>query len=810
MHTRTLSLLALLATAMLSTGCPDDPEPGTPDGGGESFPAPVLNAVSPTAGPLSGGTLVLLSGERFREGATVRFGGTESTDVTFSSPNRLSARTPARMQAGPVAVEVRNPDGQTATLSNAFVYEDGQVAVIADARLLGEARVLDESGAATVSHEVFARVHVPGVTDGDGAGSGVRAQVGFAEDGESLSLEQLTWTDAAYDHDLEDGDVFKGAVQVPGAMGDDVKRYAVAARFSLDDGQSWTVADLDGAANGTQLSQLRRLEVGRNRVDWCRMGGQTQEAPPNLSLTVGQPGPLVFVQLWEPGVTTAEGAGAGLEAQLGMGAPQTDPRTDASWAWDAGEFNVDTGSGNDDEFRAVLPNPGEGSYAFAWRVRIDGGPWRYCDADGSGAMSTDFEPAQMGRLTVTPAAAQIDRCRLQFPATLTTGEGAPSAPIYGQVWAQGYTDSAGQGGGITGEVGYGPTGSTPSDGTWTWSAGTFNVDADTGAADEYQGTILGPPAGTYDFAWRFRLGGGEWTYCDLDGSESGGYSASQAGVLTAVPPQPSCRLVEVRQAGTTQPVTAIASGDPMEARAGVLIPGVTAQPGAAPNVLAQFGVGTDGTDASASTDWGWTAATFSRDDATTGEDVWGATFHAAYTGNRAVAFRYSTDSGVTWTYCDRDGSANGYQPAQQHAVPVTKHGDIDYCNLQWPYTGTNGDTVYGQLYEAGTTPSASAASAEASFEVQLGWGREAEDPGLAWTWIPATFNVNQGNNDEFQATLGGLPEGAWSYTLRYRKRPSGGWCYGDLDGNGSGSTLNGFNGQNDSGGPNLGQATVAP
>ncbi len=809
MHLRRLTLLLPVVFSAVLAGCPDDPENVTPDAGSEDFPSPQLTAVSPTAGPLTGGTQVLLTGENFREGATIRFGDAEATEVVVSTARRISAKTPARGSAGSVTVEVRNPDGQAAALPNAFVYEGTVGPSISDAKLLGDARVRDQSGNDTVSHKVFAQVRSSGVTEGEGAGAGVRAQVGFAEDTSSLALSQLTWTDAAFDHDLEDGDVYLGSVQVPGATGDEVKVYALAARFSLDDGKTWTVADLDGSANGTQLAQLQRLEVSRNRVDWCRLGGQTQEAPPNLSLSSGQMGPLVFVQLWEPGVTTGTGAGEGIEAQLGVGPLQSDPRSDGTWSWDGGEFNVDTGNGSDDEFRSALVNPGEGSFSFAWRVRIDGGPWRYCDADGSGAMSTEFELEQMGRVTVTPAAAEIDRCQLQFPATLTTSESAPSAPVYGRVWAQGYTDAAGQGGGITGEVGYGPVGSTPSD-TWTWSQTNFNVDADNGAADEYAGTILGPPAGAYHYAYRFRLGGGDWTYCDLDGSDTGGYSSAQAGVLTALPPQATCRLIDVRQPGTSQPVSAIASGDPLEARAGVLIPGITAQPGAAANVTAQFGVGTEGTDASTATGWGWTAASFSSDDATTGEDVWGASFNAAYSGNRAVAFRYSTDDGTTWTYCDRDGSANGYQPTQQHALTVTKHGELDYCNLQWPPNATNGDTIYAQVYENGTTPSANAMTAETNFEVQLGWGREVEDPGLAWTWSAAAFNVVQGNNDEFSATLSGLPSGTWSYTMRFRRRPSGGWCYGDFDGNGSGVSLNGFNGQNSAGGPNLGQATVAP
>jgi hypothetical protein len=802
--------LLSLTTALLLVACSGaDPVPDggiDPDGG---LRTPVVTAVAPTEGPTTGGTVVLVSGDHFVEGAVVRFGGAAGTEVQVTSARRISARTPARAMTGAVTVEVQNPDGQTAILPDGFVYVGAQGAVIAEARLLGDAEGADESGANPVLVTVRAEVEVAGVTAGAGKGDGVRAQVGFAPDAQGFSLASLSWVEASYEGDADARDVYTGQVSVPGATGAETKVYLLAARFSVDSGQSWIIADRDGASNGTQVAQLQRLEVSRNRVDWCRLGGQDAAPPPDISLSAGQAGPLVFVQLYEGGVTNMGGAGPGLEAQLGYGPHGSDP-VGGSWTWGAGEFNVDTGSGANDEWRATLPNPGEGTYSWAWRARVDGGAWRYCDADGSGPDS-GFDLAQAGRLTVTPAAAVVDRCRLQHPPTLQTTEGAQSAPVFGWVWAPGLTTGSGQGGGVSGEVGYGPVGTQPTEASWTWFAASYGEDKDGDAADEYQATFPGPAPGSYHYAYRFRLGSGAYTYCDLDGSENGGYSSAQAGVLTALAPQPACRLAEVVQPGAGgTPVAAIASGDPLRARARLHLPGVSSLPGAAPGVLAQVGVGTQLTDASTSPAWGWGPATFEADDAATGEDVWVANFNAAYSGQRAVSFRFSTDNGASWLYCDLDGSANGYQPAQQHAVEVLKHLDLDYCNLQFPATATNGDVIYGQVYEAGMTPHATAAAAHADLEVALGWGREIEDPGLAWSWSPATFNVVVGQNDEFAAPLAGLPAGAWQYAFRYRKSSGGGWYYGDLDGNGPATTLTGFNGQDGSGNPNLGQATVGP
>ncbi len=85
-------------------------------------PAPVLTALTPVRGSTNGGTLVTLSGNNFAAGATVTFGGVAASNVLVASATSLTATTPAHAP-GAVDVAVRNPDGQSATLANAFTYE---------------------------------------------------------------------------------------------------------------------------------------------------------------------------------------------------------------------------------------------------------------------------------------------------------------------------------------------------------------------------------------------------------------------------------------------------------------------------------------------------------------------------------------------------------------------------------------------------------------------------------------------------------------------------------------------------------------
>ncbi|MGA9520856.1 MAG: IPT/TIG domain-containing protein [Myxococcaceae bacterium] len=688
----TIAPLALVALTLVA--CPGPTPDGTPDGGtdgGGGGEPPSIIAINPTEGPIEGGTTVLISGDRFLPGARVFFGGAEvdPADVNVPSTRRISAKTPPVGAPGSVSVKVVNPDGLAATLLGAFIYR-GATSGIGEAKLLGEPLVVDSSGTAALLHTVRADVEVPGITGGDGAGLGVKAQIGWAEHSPSLDLSAFQWVDAAWESDVDgptEGDRardrYQGQLSLPGAAGGEVKVYVVAARFTVDGGQKWVVADFDGSSNGAELTQLQRVELSRNTIDWCKLGGQSNEAPPSVNLEEGDTGPAIYAQLYEAGVTDAANAGSGIAAELGYGPRDSDPAA-GGWAWTPATFNVDTGNGSNDEYQAVLPNPGAGSYSFVYRVQVGGGAWRYCDANGTGADS-QFEIAQAGKLTVT-----------------------------------------------------------------------------------------------------------------------------------SISTVPACKLLRVTTPGSVSPLTSVASGAAVEVQGRVVLPGVTDRAGPAAGLLAQVGVGSLGVNASTGPNWGWKTATYQSDESFTGGELFAAAFAPAYIGNRSVSFRYSTNNGQSWTYCDLDGSQNGYSQAQQAPLTVGNTDDINYCKLQWPPTltravnATTPTLLYGQVFEAGITGTAGVDPAVA-LDAEWGWGRKNEDPGLGWTWAPAQFNAAAtGGNNEFMANLTGVPEGSWSYTFRFRRSGNHAWCYGDLDGNGADPGLNGFTEKQGDGSENLGQATITP
>lgn len=98
---------------------------------------------------------------------------------------------------------------------------------------------------------------------------------------------------------------------------------------------------------------------------------------------------------------------------------------------------------------------------------------------------------------------------------------------------------------------------------------------------------------------------------------------------------------------------------------------------------------------------------------------------------------------------------------------------MDFANIQFPTTSqtiTVGDnlTVFARTYEPGVTE---AAGAGTGVEAWIGYNTTNNDPsvGAGWTWIPATFNVQAGNDDEFSAEIGSaLPTGTYYYASRFR------------------------------------------
>ncbi len=143
---------------------------------------------------------------------------------------------------------------------------------------------------------------------------------------------------------------------------------------------------------------------------------------------------------------------------------------------------------------------------------------------------------------------RVDWCKIQWPNKIpdkannvpAAKAGQPSPVIYGWVYKKGSTDTAGQGPGITAQVGIGPVGTNPSvNQSWKWFPATYLGDkagpGNPTSNDEYKGTVTAPSAGTYDYAYRFSADGKTYRYCNPGNGndDKSPYDTNKAPKLTA-------------------------------------------------------------------------------------------------------------------------------------------------------------------------------------------------------------------------------------------------------------------------------------
>jgi hypothetical protein len=163
-----------------------------------------------------------------------------------------------------------------------------------------------------------------------------------------------------------------------------------------------------------------------------------------------------------------------------------------------------------------------------------------------------------------------------------------------------------------------------------------------------------------------------------------------------------------------------------------------------------------------------------------------------------VAGTYNTvfgaeDFDVSTTNTTRTGTiyVNASSPSNETA---------DFNNLQFPFEATivEGNTadVFAQIFEPGITDAAGqGAGIEAWIGVSDTDATDAADFETAdWTWIPATYNTDNGNNDEYQAAIGaGLDPGTYYYVSRFSIL-NGPFTYGGINpGSSDGNTWDGTN-----------------
>jgi glycosidase len=167
----------------------------------------------------------------------------------------------------------------------------------------------------------------------------------------------------------------------------------------------YVVEAIDAAGNASapsnEVQALPHLTIGWSNLQW----------PPSGEFTLSVYGGLTaYGQVWIDGWTNRPGPTPTLQAQLGYGAPGSDPS--AGWTWVDAAFNVDAGS--NDEFVATINPQQAGSYAYTFRYTTTGGrDWTYAPergtliVDPSGDTTPPPVPANLHVTSFSPASIAL-------------------------------------------------------------------------------------------------------------------------------------------------------------------------------------------------------------------------------------------------------------------------------------------------------------------------------------------------------------------------------------------------------------------
>ncbi len=121
--------------------------------------------------------------------------------------------------------------------------------------------------------------------------------------------------------------------------------------------------------------------------------------------------------------------------------------------------------------------------------------------------------------------------------------------------------------------------------------------------------------------------------------------------------------------------------------------------------------------------------------------------------------------------------------AYENPIPPT----IGWANLQWPPSDSislgGSTTVYAQIWIDGIT---NQPGPGAGIQAWIGINSSNTDPSTWTTWIPAVYNVDVGNNDEYMAAIGStLTPGTYYYASRFNVF-GGAYVYGGYSTGGGG------------------------
>ena len=377
----------------------------------------------------------------------------------------------------------------------------------------------------------------------------------------------------------------------------------------------------------------------------------------------------------------------------------------------------------------------------------------------------------------------VDFCNLQSPSSGTITEGG-TFDAYAQIYQAGITEAAGQGANIQSWIGYSTTdATTTADFTtgWTWEVATYNTDS--GNNDEYLttfGATLTP--GVYYYVSRFSVNGGGYSYGGINPGSSGGNFWDGT---TAVSGQLTVNSASIPTTVATFNIDGCGDTDSYNAAYAAGTDGVVWVELIYDGNCTEITVDTESTT-SGDTEIGlydvFGNLVGNDDDGGTGTlsslteiGLAAGTYYIA-AGSYNITFG-ATDFGATTANTTATGSLS---------INASTPNFVDFCNLQSPNSGSivvgGSHDVYAQIYEPSRTD---AVGQGANILSWIGYNTTdattTADFASGWTWVPATYNTDSGNNDEYTASIGSaLAVGTYYYVSRFSV-DGGDYAYGGIN-----------------------------
>ena len=513
-------------------------------------------------------------------------------------------------------------------------------------RLQAPATVDTDAGVAVT---IYGRVREAGVTDvtpGIDPPGRLLGRVGYGPDGSDPATDAgWTWLDAAPNPDWDgtaageiENDEYVATFPAP-APG----TYDYAYRFSADAGATWTVCDLDGSDNGYDVTQAGAMTTAESAcfpnpctdapAADCALDGvtvRTYSAPATCTPT----GPDAHECSWSTASFDCSLTGATCQDGACLGGARVPA---------AGEL----------VFTEIMRNPQGEDVGKEWvELRNTTADWLSLDQCTFSRSTASHMIVGAPVVAVRPGAVFV----LAQGADTTTNGGVAVDYAYGTSLELGNTSDR-----VTLECGGAVIDGVVWDDALGWPDGTGKaMSLDPAAIDAVENDAVG-------------------NWCDA--SEPYGDGANLGSPGAANPPCAGdteidwCRfqwpLDQTAPAGTVF----VAYGRVYDLGITDRTAGVDAFAG----LIGAAGYGPDGSDPSVDdAGWVWFAATGNPawDGAVAGEadnDEYVADVVTPSVGTYDLAYRFSLDDGVTWTYCDggNAGSSDGYAAADAGALTAT-------------------------------------------------------------------------------------------------------------------------------------------